>query len=90
MVGLPDISSNLLKQVVVQVARLYSKSPTLSNPDRAGLEVMEEQLEAAKVWGLAQRNQRLSLAVNESVMFLGFREDAEGHGGRRALRLRVG
>jgi hypothetical protein len=40
MVGLPDISSNLLKQVVVQVARLYSKSPTLSNPDRAGLEVM--------------------------------------------------
>ena len=80
MVGLPDISSNLLKQVVVQVARLYAKKPKLSNPDRAGLEVMEQQLEAAKVWGLAQRNQRLSLAVNESVMFLGFREDAEGNG----------
>jgi hypothetical protein len=80
MVGLPDISSNLLKQVVVQVARLYAKEPIVGNPDRAGLEVLQKQLEAAKVWGLAQRNQRLSLAVNESVMFLGFREDAEGNG----------
>ena len=81
MVGVPDISSNLLKQVVVQVAKLYSEEPSLDHPEAAGLEVLQAHLAKAKLWGLCQRNQRLTLAVNESVMFLGFREGLDGSDG---------
>ena len=81
MVGVPDISSNLLKQVVVQVSKLYSEEPSLEHADATGLEVLKEHLKKAKLWGLCQRNQRLALAVNESVMFLGFKEGPGGEGG---------
>ena len=82
MVGVPDISSNLLKQFVVQVAKLYSEEPALEHADSTGLETMKAQIKEAKLWGLCQRNQRLTLAVNESVMFLGFQEgigEGDGH-----------
>lgn len=82
MVGLPDISSNLLKQVVAQIARLHARTPKVSHQDEPGLLVMLDQLRLAKVWGLAQRNQRLTLATNESLMFLGFLPGVAGREGR--------
>lgn len=81
MVGLPDISSNLLKQAVIQIAKLHIEDPNLDHPDSGGLETLKKHIVKSKLWGLAQRNQRLTLAVNESVMFLGFREGPDGKDG---------
>jgi len=81
MVGLPDISSCLLKQAVLQIAKLHTEEPTLDHADAAGLETLKEHLKESRLWGLSQRNQRLTLAANESVMFLGFQEAPDASGG---------
>lgn len=72
MVGMPDTSSNLAKQIVTQVATLYDSEPVIDGPDKAGVDALREQLAKAHVWTLAQRNQRLTLMVNESLVFLGW------------------
>ena len=68
-IGRPDLSRNLFRTVVTQIAALYTQQPIVTNEE--GDEVIEglrSELSGAGLWQLEQRNQRYQIGMRESVI----------------------
>ena len=68
-IGRPDLSRNLFRTVVTQIAALYTQQPIVTNEE--GDEVIEglrAELAEAVLWQLEQRNQRYQIGMRESVI----------------------
>jgi len=76
MVGIPDISSNQLKQLSSALAVMYDRAPAITREDGSTAEDMVGVLDNARMWLLAQRNQLYTIGINDSVMACAWSEAA--------------
>lgn len=68
IVGKPDLSTNVLKSVVTQLAVLYDRGAVLGHMDDAGREHTAELLRAAGWSSIGTRLQRMVLGLRESFL----------------------
>ena len=63
--GYPDITKNVARSIISQLAILYDQRPRLSHPDNGARLKMEAVLDEAGWWQLATSMQRMCLAQRE-------------------------
>lgn len=77
LVGEWDTSANLFASVIDQTSTMYDAEPMRQHTDAASLEVLEESFEKGGWWAMARQHQRYVRGLRESLVYVGWDEDAE-------------
>lgn len=72
VVGRADYSENLFKNFILQAATLYDTEMQVRHSTPKHRRTMTRELERARWFGLQPRNQRMTLAANESFVYWGW------------------
>jgi hypothetical protein len=83
MQGAPDLSKNLFRSVITQLAVMYDRPPIIEHADPVAAEALRRVTSQAGVWQLAIAHQQSVLALREGA----YRFDIPPESGKLLIRL---
>lgn len=68
LVGRPNTSQNILKQLAVRLATGYDSAPTIGHAEADDRAKMDAALDQCRFWGQRQTSSQMTNAINESLL----------------------